>query len=373
MLAVYIHIPFCSGKCRYCGFYSTLYRTSAGDGYLDALDMEFGRVRELLQDSAIGSIYIGGGTPTVLPEHQLRRLLTQVHERLPQQEDRECTVEANPESASFGKLSLLRDMGVNRLSLGIQSLSDQDLVLLGRPHTSREGMDAFENARRAGFPSVGMDLIYGIPGQTQKEWENSLRGTIGLGPDHLSIYALSVDEGSRLAADLQAGRVAPPDDDVAAGMYESALDILAASGFEQYELSNFARPSHVCRHNSNYWDRGEYLGLGASAWSFIGSRRSRNIADLHAYQERIRDGEAVVDFEEDIGPEDAGVEALFLGLRRTTGIDLAACAEQLREQGFLKRVNALIADGFVEVQRGRLCLTPRGMLLSNEAIERMLP
>ncbi len=376
MISVYIHIPFCTGKCRYCGFYSTHFDSSAAEPYISSLLLEIETATGLLSGRKVQSIYLGGGTPTTLSEAQIERMLRGLQERLLGGDERECTVEANPDSASSGKLHLLRALGFTRLSLGVQSFDDQELRLLGRQHTVRQAEDAFRSARQAGFPSVSMDLIYGIPGQDRISWERTLRRAVVLGPDHLSVYALTLDEGSRLADDVRHGRVATSDDELAAELYEQAVCLLAGEGYEQYELSSFARPSHACRHNMHYWDRGEHLGLGASAWSFLNGRRTRNISDLAAYTAGMQRGERIIDFEETVTKEEAAGESLMLGMRRTAGVDLAVCTGRFRDQdrqGIGARIEALSAEGLVEVRRGMLRFTPRGRLLANEVISRLLP
>lgn len=377
MLSVYIHIPFCERKCSYCGFYSTGYKAAAADAYIDALEIETERYRDQLTGRMVQSIYVGGGTPTMLSEQQLARLLHMVNGRISADRERELTVEANPDSASHRKLLLLRDLGVTRLSLGVQSFSDHELARLGRPHRSWQAEQAYRNARQAGFASVSMDLIYGLPGQCREDWERTLRRAVALGPDHLSLYGLSIDDGSRFAADVRNGSMIAPDDDRAAGMYEGSLEILDRAGYRQYEVSSFARPSHhVCRHNDHYWNRGEYLGLGASAWSFLGDRRRQNIVDADGYRERMGWGESVIAQEEVISGEQAAAEALILGLRRAAGVDLALSLERFPEQdrsGILQRISTLCGDGLFEGRQGRLRFTTRGQLLSNEALARLLP
>jgi oxygen-independent coproporphyrinogen-3 oxidase len=299
-----------------------------------------------------------------------------VHDRIRPAAGAEVTVETNPGTASPDLLSSLKELGVTRLSIGVQSFSDRLLSRLGRSHDAAAAVTAFRQARSAGFGSVGIDLIYGIPDQTAAEWDHTIDAALTLGPDHLSLYALSIDPGSRLDALVRKGSVAPPDDEATAAMFGAAQHRVQDAGYVQYELSNFAKPSHACRHNLHYWDRGEYLGLGPSAWSFIGDRRWSNIPDVREYIERMHSGRPVTGEEEILGPGQARSERLLLGFRRTDGLDLAALvsAHGRRTRFSLKRqIDELSRNGFVETREGRLRLTSRGMLVSNEIIARLLP
>ena len=274
MLSLYIHVPFCVKKCRYCGFYSTLYAPGRVDEFLSGLVLEAEMYRNDFSQQPFSSIYIGGGTPTVLSPSQFGQLVRVIREHFPIIEDNvEFSVEANPYTVTSEKLSFLLAQGVNRLSLGVQSFSDEILQTLGRLHTGEQAANAFRLARIAGFRNIGIDLIYGIPGQTVTHWEETLDAAIALNPEHVSAYSLSLDEGSQFLREAEAGRLTMPVDEVIAAMYERAVTKLNKEGYERYEISNFTLPGHECRHNMNYWDRGEYLGLGPGAWSFISGRR----------------------------------------------------------------------------------------------------
>jgi oxygen-independent coproporphyrinogen-3 oxidase len=279
MLSLYIHIPFCVGKCRYCGFYSTRYSPDRADEFISGLKSEAALYRKDFIHRTFGSIYIGGGTPTVLSPLQLVMLTRVIRESFPIDDNAEFTVEANPSTVTSEKLSLLLARGVNRLSLGVQSFSDEVLQILGRLHTGEQAADAIRLARIAGFRNIGVDLIYGIPGQTATHWEETLGALIALKPEHVSAYSLSLDDGSLFKREAEAGGFTMPDDEVIAAMYESAVETLNNACYGQYEISNFSLPGYECRHNLNYWYRGEYLGLGPGAWSFMSGTRSANISD----------------------------------------------------------------------------------------------
>lgn len=376
MLSLYIHIPFCVKKCLYCGFYSTQYTDESADKYLSALLLETGMHSRLLGEQTVGSIYIGGGTPTTLSPDQFSRLFSIIEEHVHLTADAEITVEANPDTVTTNSLFLLKRLGVSRLSIGVQSFSDEVLALLGRVHSAGQAVAAVRAARDGGFASIGIDLIFGVPGQTEEQWKNTLETAISLQPEHVSAYSLSMDTGSQWHRDAKDGRFEPPDDDISADRYAAALEFLRSHGYHQYEISNFCLPGYECRHNINYWDRGEYLGLGPGAWSFMGNRRWANIADTDQYIFRLVSGATVHDLERDefVNNEQAALEKLFLGLRKTSGVDLAAYGSQFGGgalDALLSRIGDLERAGLVNIRKGTLALTGRGMLLSNEVLSRI--
>lgn len=374
MLSLYIHIPFCAGKCRYCGFYSTPYSSGRADEFLSGLQNEASRYRNDFSHRSFTSIYIGGGTPTVLSPSQLELLICVIAEYFPIDDHAEFTIEANPNSVTSGKLSLLLAQGVNRLSLGVQSFSDRILQFLGRLHTGEQAADTFRLARIAGFGNIGIDLIYGIPGQTTTDWESTLGAAITLKPEHISVYSLSVDDGSQLLREAEAGRFTLPDDEVVAAMYERAVQMLNKARYQQYEISNFSLPGYECRQNMNYWERGEYLGLGPGAWSFISGTRYSNISDIIQYAQRLSNGDSVIDVRETPGPDPSARETILLRLRTMKGLDLR-CFEIEFGADLLhqleKNAVPLLNAGLLRQSEGRLSLTERGILLSNEALARL--
>jgi oxygen-independent coproporphyrinogen III oxidase len=376
MLSVYIHIPFCVSKCPYCGFFSTPFDNGKADAYLQALDQEMERRFRNLKNGSIGSIYIGGGTPTTLSLHQLSRLFDLVDHHCTRSSDVEVTLEANPNTATAGTLSLLKDRGVNRLSIGAQSFSHEVLAMLGRAHTAGQASQAFHAAREAGFTNIGLDLIYGVPGQTAEVWQKTLETAVSLGPEHLSLYSLSLDDGSSFCRDAAAGRITMPDDELVASMYGNGIAYLSRKGYHQYEISNLCMPGRECRHNINYWSRGEYLGFGPGAWSFLGNRRWANIANIDEYASRLGKGILPEETIEVLDHDQEVTEFLLLGLRRTAGIDLEqfrhlageAAAADLR-----CRIGELEGMALFRFKDGRLMLTERGLLLSNDVLSRIVP
>jgi oxygen-independent coproporphyrinogen-3 oxidase len=374
MLSLYIHIPFCVGKCRYCGFYSTTYEPDRADEFISGIKNEAETYRDDFSHRPFSSIYIGGGTPTVLSPFQLGLLIKVIRSHFLIDESAEFTVEANPNTVTSEKLSLLLDQGVNRLSLGVQSFSDEILQTLGRLHTAKQAADAFRLARIAGFINIGVDLIYGIPGQTATHWEETLDTAMALKPEHVSAYSLSLDDGSQFKRAAEAGGFTLPDDEVIAAMYERAVQTLNNASYGHYEISNFSLPGYECRHNMNYWDRGEYLGLGPGAWSFISGTRYANISDTTEYSQRLSSGRSAVEARETIGLVPSARETILLGLRTMKGLDILRFELQFGPDllNRLERNAVPLRDaGLLRLTEGRLRLTDHGILLSNEALARL--
>lgn len=321
-------------------------------------------------------MYIGGGTPTVLSREQWVSIFEIIDENFRLSGNVEFTVEANPNTIATDSIAFLREHGVNRVSIGVQSFSDRVLKTLGRVHTAAQAKEAFKTARKAGLENIGIDLIYGVPGQSQDDWASSVHQVLALEPEHISAYCLSLDEGSQFMCEAEAGRLALPDDDVAASMYEFALRALTGAGYRHYEISNFSLSGYECLHNMNYWERGEYLGLGPGAWSFIAGERYHAIADVHEYSRRLTAGLSIVEDVETAKNGRAAEETIMLGLRTAQGVDLRKYEQEFGPEAS-RRLEASIASlrdsGLVRVRDGRLMLTDRGVLLSNEAFTRLFP
>jgi len=358
----------------YCGFYSTPYTAGGADEFIRGLQIEADSYKPVFTQRIFETVYLGGGTPTALASGQLARVAAIIREHFRIADDAEFTVEANPNTVTREILALLIERGVNRFSLGVQSFSDEVLQTLGRLHTVAQAVQAMSLARDAGFTNIGMDLIYGIPGQTLRQWEETLDSAIALRPEHVSAYSLSLDEGSPFHRKAAAGGFALPDDGIVAHMYERAVMKLGSAGYGRYEISNFSRPGFECGHNINYWERGEYLGLGPGAWSFISGRRHSTIPDSAEYTRRLSSGSPVIEADEIVGMESAAREAVLLGLRTMKGLDLIRFE---REYGtdLLRRLErnavSLREEGLLQRTEGVLRLTDRGILLSNEALARL--
>jgi len=368
-LGLYIHIPFCRSKCAYCDFYSLPHREEAMDNYRAALSARLSQLAPQAANRRVDTVYFGGGTPSYFGAKRLAALLTQVRSLYRLAPDAEITLEANPDSADEVALSLLRQSGFNRLSLGVQSVDDALLKRIGRPHTFAQARRAVSDARRADFANVSLDLIYGLPGQDLSGWQSTLERVLALEPDHLSCYGLKVEEGTPLHARVLAGEQLP-DDDAQVDMYLWAVERLEGAGFVQYEISNFARPGFASRHNLRYWQLRPYLGFGPGAHSDFNGRRFSLARDL----ERCLSGEWVRDTEEAISPRERASEYLMLGLRTARGVEkeeyqkicggdfapIEECLTLFARHGWARRTG----------ERWRL--TPEGFLLSNQLIGRVL-
>jgi len=375
---LYVHVPFCRLVCAYCDFVTVGGRRADIAHYPDVL------LAELALRPASGqlaTIYFGGGTPSLLPAEGVARVVAAAVEQWGS-EPTEVTLEANPSSREAPDWLALRDAGVNRISLGIQSLRDAELAALARGQTAAEGRAAFAAVRAAGFANVSIDLIYGIPGQSLADWRDGLERALALGPNHLSLYALQL----ALAPDEWA---APPrpgalrwrqrmitgqDDGLAAAQYELAEDLLGAAGFDHYELSSWARPGHQSRHNSAYWERRPYTGIGAGAHSFDGASRSWNERDLDRYLARTEAGERALAGCEQLDEPTRAFEAIALGLRRVAGLSRATFAEEFGADPVERFTGAIEQGaGLLEVDARTIRLTARGRLFANEALVAFAP
>jgi len=371
--ALYLHIPFCLSKCAYCDFVSYDHLAGLYGEYTSALVTEM----DLAEPGSIRSIYIGGGTPTVLPLSHFERVFEAIRRRFPPATGTEITVEANPGTVSPAKLEGLRALGVTRLSLGVQSFVEQELRLLGRIHCAPDAIEAFQAGREAGFDNLSLDLIYGLPRQSLDSWSASLQQALALHPDHLSLYALTVEEDTPLAAGIAQGRLPAPDPDLAADMYELAQEMLSGAGFVHYEISNWARsPEFVCRHNLTYWHNEPYLGIGAGAHSWRQGRRWSNLTRPEEYIRCVRSGLAAAVTEETIGPELEMGETMMLGLRLLDeGVTFARFQARfgldLRVQ-YANALEELAALGLIQTTAERVVLSRRGRLLGNQVFLRFL-
>jgi oxygen-independent coproporphyrinogen-3 oxidase len=373
-IGLYIHIPFCRAKCAYCDFNSYAGLEDLFGDYAAALAREM----EQAGPARVRTIYVGGGTPTVLPLSHLVQILEAARRAFVVDLDAEVSIEANPGTVNGGTLASLRALGVNRLSLGVQSLDGAELRLLGRIHTAAEAVAAFGAVRQAGFENLNLDLIYGLPGQAIAAWQETLERALALEPDHLSLYALGVEEGTPLAAAIAQGVLPEPDPDLAAEMYEWAEDTLAAAGYLHYEISNWARePRFQCRHNLTYWRNEPSRGVGAGAHSWLGGRRWANVAHPAEYAARFVGGRCPAEAEEKIGPALEMGETMMMGLRLLDeGVPFARFRERFGEdlrQRFSGELTELAELGLIATDDQRIRLSRRGRLLGNQVFLRFLP
>jgi len=375
-VALYVHIPFCQRKCTYCSFnsYSGLHHLH--QAYVDALETEIAQSTRERGRLQVSSLYLGGGTPTVLSAGLLAQVLKACTDHHALSEVAEITIEANPGSASAALLRELRALGVNRLSLGVQSCDEGMLAILGRVHTVKEAMETYSLARKAGFDNINLDLIYGLPTQDLPQWEADLAAVMSLGPEHISLYCLSVEEDTPLSGEISKGELPAPDPDLAAEMYETAEAELARAGYVHYEISNWAVNGHECRHNLVYWRNEPYLGFGAGAHSFDGAFRYNNVLSPQQYVQRIASGGEAVAARESIDRLTEMSETMILGLRLREGVSFSDFQERFcaaMEGLFADQIQELTDLGLVEVNRSAVRLTGRGRLLGNEVFERFLP
>ena len=366
---VYLHIPFCKSRCSYCDFATDVYRSEeAVERYVTALCTEIRNSKSEIQHFA-DTIYFGGGTPSLLTPNQVERILDAVNGPFSIANGAEITLEMNPATVTAEKLVAYRTLGVDRASFGVQTFHDRHLKLLARGHDANDARETFRLLRAAGFDNISFDLIAGLPGQTLADWKRNLEEAISMEPEHLSLYLLEVHEGTPLAEQIKAGRRPMPDEDLAVEMYELMIDRLEAGGYEQYEISNFAKPGFESRHNTKYWRLEPVYGFGVSAHSFDGFERYSNERDTAEYARLIEETGIA-----EVGREgvDLASEFAFLGLRLSEGINLSNYQDRFGidlHDKFRSELHRFREAALVEVDDGNLRLTRKGRLFSNEVFQ----
>jgi len=365
---LYIHVPFCKGKCFYCGFYSVMAET-----HMVAIYPELPKVESLLRTSEfpelskepLETVYMGGGTPAMLGVEGIKSLVNGINEVFPLHAIKEWTVELNPAHVSGELLEALREMGVNRLSIGVQSFCDQTLKRIGRKHSMQEALTAVRLARTHGFENTGVDLIAGLPNVTPAEWSVTLEQALSLDLPHLSVYALSVEEGTPLAQQIGLGKLTIPDDDELLDVLAATEEVLKAAGYERYEISNYAKPGSACEHNVGIWRGNDFLGLGPAASSRIHSRRWTNRSSLSDYMESVLQNTLPPREEEALDPLADALERVTFAMRLKEGFDPYAAASRFpvlaaQADRWEERLEACARQGLVERGGVRWCLTARG-------------
>lgn len=367
-LGLYLHIPFCEAKCAYCDFYSLSGREEKMDAYVAALQRHIQEVAPQMQNHLVDTVYFGGGTPSYLGHKRLIALLKTVKKHCRLREDAEITLEANPDSAGdWRALRALRRAGFNRISLGVQSSDDGELRRLGRIHSWQQVKDAVAACRKAGLTNISLDLIYGLPGQSMEQWENSLADALVLAPRHISCYGLKLEEGTPLYR--QRAELTLPDGDMQADMYLYAVELLSQNGYAQYEISNFAQPGYESRHNLKYWMLGEYAGFGPGAYSDFGGVRYGYVRDLDGYLA----GQLELAENESISQQEREQEYIMLRLRTARGVDVREFESRFRQR-FAPLADILrrcAQHGLAQQTDSGWRLTPRGFLVSNEIIAQL--
>lgn len=363
-LELYLHIPFCIRKCEYCDFLSGPADERNRRTYLDALLRELAAVGPQAEDYEVTSVYIGGGTPSLLPGDWMEKLMAGVREGYCLAKDAEISMEANPGTLTKENLAGYRRAGINRLSLGCQSTDDAELKLLGRIHTWAQFQESFRMAREAGFTNLNVDLMSGLPGQHLASWEKSLETIARMEPEHISAYSLIIEEGTPFSA----RKLDLPDEDTEYRMYEDVAAVLGKYGYYQYEISNYAKKDRNCRHNEGYWQRKDYLGLGLGAASLVGRERFTNTSDMSEYLENSGNLEKIRTDRETLTREDEMGEFMFLGLRMTKGVSKKDFQEYFGtsiEKIYGEVLEKYKKQGLLLEEDGRVCLSRAGIHVSN--------
>lgn len=372
MSGIYIHIPFCSQACTYCDFHFSTSLQSV-DKMIDCLEKEIILRKNYLQEDVIETIYFGGGTPSLIETSFINRLMNMIRKEYNVSTDAEITVEANPDDLSKEKCEELFGAGVNRLSIGIQSFSDADLKFMNRAHNSKQALSSVKNARMAGFKNISIDLIYGIKQSEPGQWEKNLDMALNLGVEHLSCYALTIEPRTVLADMIRNKKVAPPDDEKTIGEFEKLMIRAAESGFEHYEISNFARDKKYSKHNTSYWQRKKYLGIGPSAHSFNGISRQWNISNNQAYIRSLN--ENIIPFEiEELSESNKFNEYILTSLRTMWGIEILFVEKefgQIKKEELLKKIQKFINDGMITSSDNNFVLTKEGKFFADRIAAEM--
>lgn len=373
MAGIYIHIPFCKQRCRYCAFYSsTLYNIR--EAYVDALCKELLMRKEYITGETVGTIYLGGGTPSTLAIEQLKRICDTIYSNYPIAEAPEVTIECNPDDLTPEFLEQLRSLPFNRISMGIQSFNDAQLKRLGRRHTAEAARQAVANARASGYSNISIDLMFALPGSSRAEWQETLDTAIALQPEHLSAYNLMYEEDTPLYRDLTEGKVTELSEEENLEQFSMLINSMKAAGYRHYEISNFALPDRESRHNSSYWNDTPYIGCGASAHSYNGTSRGWNIADIKEYIKGVKNG--TLNFEvEHLSEEERYNDAILTRLRTADGLPLAWMREKFSDRlntYMLHAAKKEIALGNLKETNGHLSLTEKGIFISDAVIRELI-
>ena len=375
MAGVYVHIPFCASRCSYCDFFSTLRLDEVGHDYVEALIAEARLRKAELNGKPVKTLYMGGGTPSQLPLPLLARLIDGLKATLDLNAVEEFTLEANPDDVTPEWCAAVRALGVNRVSMGVQSFQDAVLRLVGRRHTARQAIDAVASLRHAGIDNISIDLIYGLPGQTLETWAESVRQAVDLRPQHISAYGLTYEPGTRLWQQRECGEVVEASEDQYLDMYRILVGLLRVAGYEHYEISNFALPGYRSRHNSSYWNETPYLGLGAAAHSYDGTMRRSNPADLCGYIRRITSGQPACQVE-DLAWWERYDERVMLGLRTADGVDAHRLRSDFGDKAWAHFVSEarrhIDAGNMICTDDGRYILTSEGIVLSDSVMRDLM-
>ena len=372
MSGIYVHIPFCRQACTYCDFHFSTSLQSV-DKMIASLEKEIILRKNYLHNEDVETIYFGGGTPSLIETSFINRLMRVIRNEYNVSTDAEVTVEANPDDLTIEKCEQLYSAGVNRLSIGIQSFSDADLKFMNRAHNSKQALTSVKNARLAGFKNISIDLIYGIKQSEPGQWENNLNMALNLGVEHLSCYALTIEPRTALADMIRKKKVAPPDDEKTISEFEKLMDSAAVGGFEHYEISNFARDKKYSKHNTSYWQRKKYLGIGPSAHSYNGMSRQWNVSNNQVYIRSLN--ENIIPFEiEELSESNKFNEYVLTSLRTIWGINILLVESefgQLRKGELLKQIQKFINEGMIISSGNNFILTKEGKFFADRIASEM--
>ena len=368
MLGLYIHIPFCVTKCKYCDFNSFKIDLNEKIKYLNYLGEEMKLYKEEIKNREIDSVFVGGGTPSILNENEINILFEKIKENFNIKSNAEITMECNPGTLTLNKLKVMKKSGVNRLSIGLQAVQNHHLKYIGRIHTFEEFEKNYHDAKQMGFDNINIDLMYALPNQSREDWMESLEKVVKLNPTHISAYSLILEENTELFKMYERDEFNLLDENADIEMYEYTIDYLKSHGYNQYEISNYAKDNFECKHNVLYWKCEEYVGIGASASGYFNGIRYNNICELDNYEKMILEGEKPIEWEENLSIKDEIEESIFLGLRMNEGIQISDFKEKYNfdfEKEYKNEIEKLSKMELIEIDNNRMKLTQKGREISN--------
>ncbi len=369
-IGLYVHIPYCRQKCSYCDFNSYASMEGTVPEYFNALNNEISSYSDMLQDFTVKTVFMGGGTPSYVDSKYMHQLMSSLNRHMNIEGDAEISIETNPGTLTEKKLSVYREAGINRLSIGLQAWQNSLLKYLGRIHNIEDFITNYKLALKAGFNNINVDLIFGIPGQSIKDWTDTIDNISQLDITHLSCYSLKIEEGTPFGLQLEKGKLKAVEDELDREMYWLAIEKLRNNGFKQYEISNFAREGYECRHNLVYWNAEEYVGFGAGAHSYFNKKRFNNVGDIHRYSSLINNNESTIENVQAIDEQDSMSEYMILRLRLVEGV-LSKDFEQrfgvALSTKYSKQIERLVSSGLADFNGNKLRLTQKGLDLANQA------
>lgn len=374
-LGLYLHVPFCVKKCNYCDFLSKEATEEEKEAYVDALIKEIKSYKKFAGNYKVSTVFVGGGTPSCLRAEQTKRIFDALYEIFEFVKHPEITTEMNPGTVDREKLEVYKACGINRLSIGMQSVKDENLKVLGRIHNFEQLLEAYQLAREAGFTNINLDLMSSLPSQTKEEWEEELQKTVELNPEHISAYQLIIEEGTPFYEKYDAHPELLPNEEESRAIYQTTKRILEANGYMQYEISNYAKPQKKCKHNLRYWERGEYLGIGLGSASLIQNMRMNNTREMSEYLEKSAVPKEMRKDVEFLENRQQIEEFMFLGLRKTYGVSKKefhrAFGREL-EDVYGQTLKKFIEEGMIKEKKDRIFLTEDGVLVSNQILSEFL-